>query len=282
MAARKFASLPEDCPVIQAADSTRPSIADLPLEIQLIIMEMIFDQPQIVIVDVSVARTGGGSAHEFALTPRPPPLQVLANSICRFTRVLYRTQWHRDRFPFSCPLPSSTESRPGVITCYPYWVDLGRDVTFLRILDPRSFAAQWHTRQLDASIANIQGGSASCPFEKALAGVGRIAVDGSGDFAAWQRIRDTIEHFISWVTGGQCERIIFQPVMGLESPPNPSRTGILVGGPLQLGAVQVPLEPGDDRYVIFADPASPWGNIKQLLVDARRLMSPRQLRNFEH
>ncbi|KAK3988820.1 hypothetical protein QBC44DRAFT_309076 [Cladorrhinum sp. PSN332] len=214
-------------------------------------------------VDVFLAHTG------VAIIARPPPLQVLS-TICQFTRVLYQTQWRRDRYRLALRgLGPSEASRPD------YWVNLDHDTTFLRIRNMRQFTDRWSGRQV-ITTNGANGRTVHHPFRyssrNALAGVRRVAIDGYGLLGTDDTVRSTLEHFTNWVTGGQCERIIFLPVTGLENPPNPALPGTLLGGPLQLGAVQIRAELGHPRYVNIPDPTSPWKTRRQMLVDARRLI----------
>jgi hypothetical protein len=110
-------------PKLQVADPTRPSLANLPLEIVLDILDALFKPEQLIVIEVY----GHQENHAYIAdgercTPilRAPPLNTTAAAACRLFRHMYR------------------KSRPTLWGAHlhlgrAYHVDLARDIFHVRV-----------------------------------------------------------------------------------------------------------------------------------------------------
>ncbi|KAK4462654.1 hypothetical protein QBC42DRAFT_251300 [Cladorrhinum samala] len=273
---RRTDPLPTDYPVMVIADTTRRSIAELPIELQLLIMENIFNQRQIILVDVRFQ--SGHPTWPLALVNHAPPLQVLASSICRFARFVYEKHWHQDRFFIDHPVELNFYRVPV------HRVNFEKDIFHLRIPYGDEFVGRWRSY--------VRGS----PYEGALARVTKLSVAGTGQFASEATVQSHTRHFLEMLTGfrltlqvhgsggtgvalaaNYVDMAIFLPVTGLDE-----------SKPRQIGPVLVKIDQGHPRWVAADD----WGNLShvdtfhqrfpsQYLVDRKRLLTGREAERLE-
>jgi hypothetical protein len=155
-------------PTLQAADPTRPSLANLPLEIVLEILETIFKREQIITVDVYCPEIeypaydveGDENNLRAKVILRAPPLNTTA-ATCRLFRWVYRK---------SRPTVWSPRLHLGP----PYHVDLARDIFHVRfhsLTEHSRFGSQSYLTPLRGFLDGVQRVS-TCLNYLFLVGVG--------------------------------------------------------------------------------------------------------------
>jgi hypothetical protein len=148
-------------PVLIAENPNLPSLANYPLDIVLIILELIFRPLQIITIDITgppyngpaPAQPHGGSNNATSQTRillQPPPLNALAN-VCRLFRHAYR---------LVRPTAWGAHLHRGI----PYHVDLARDLFYVRL---RRGVTAWEW--------DSEGELLRDPLAGELAGVQRLA-----------------------------------------------------------------------------------------------------------
>jgi hypothetical protein len=231
-------------PKLHAADLTRPSLAKLPLEIVLEIIDALFKPEQLIAIDVlgsdnsdpahSDTQAGLTRQAEFSrktkIVLRAPPLNITA-AACRLFRFVYArsrpTLWgaHLHQHNNRATTTAAAAAAAASVGAYGYHVDLARDIFYVRIRRDVS-QLEWdgaNKPQLD-------------PLAGALGGIQRMA--SSMNYVSMQDV-----YYLLHLNPLAKELNILVPVPGLEAGDNCSTLPIGTG--LRLAPVLTPLKADD-------------------------------------